>query len=144
MVVKVLDEIEKGIAKPRPQIGEPTYCRKIVKEDGHIDWHRPSCEIDARIRAFDPWPGSFTFLRDLRLFILEAEPFDDFKPMSNAGYMTNLSPGTIIATVVPKGIIVRAGNGYIAIKRLQVATRKAIGFQEFSHGARDIIGAVLR
>ncbi len=144
MVVEVLDEIERGIAKPRPQIGEPTYCRKITKEDGHIDWHRSSREIDARIRAFDPWPGSYTFLRNLRLSILEAEPFDDFDSMNNAGYMTNHSPGTIIAAVVQKGIIVKAGDGYIAIKRLQVATRKAVGFQDFSNGARDIIGAVLR
>jgi len=80
----------------------------------------------------------------MRLSILEAEPFDDFDSMNNAGYMTNHSPGTIIAAVVQKGIIVKAGDGYIAIKRLQVATRKAVGFQDFSNGARDIIGAVLR
>lgn len=143
MVVEVLDEIENGIAESRPQLGEPTYCRKITKKDGHIDWHRTSREIDARIRAFDPWPGSFAFLRDMRLCILEAEPFDDFDPMSKAGYVTNPSPGTIIAVVMHKGIIIRTGDGYIAVKRLQMATRKAVGFQEFAYGARDIIGAVL-
>lgn len=41
---------------------EATYVKKLKKSDGLIDWDMPVIEIERRIRAFNPWPGSFTFL----------------------------------------------------------------------------------
>lgn len=143
LVVEVLDQIEHGTAKAEPQIGEPTYCSKISKEDGHIDWTQASREIDARIRAFDPWPGSYTFLRGMRLSILEAEPFDDFSPSGAPGHVTNVQPGTIIAVVAQKGMVVQTGQGFLAVKQLQLATRKATGYREFANGMRELIGTIL-
>ena len=35
-----------------------TFCRKIKKSDGIIDWTRDAGEIDAMARAFFPWPGA--------------------------------------------------------------------------------------
>jgi methionyl-tRNA formyltransferase len=34
----------------------------LKKEDGLIDWRRAAVEIERRVRGFDPWPGSFTYL----------------------------------------------------------------------------------
>lgn len=143
LVIEALNQIEHGTARAEPQIGEPTYCSKISKEDGHIDWTKTSREIDARIRAFDPWPGSYTFLRGMRLSILEAEPFDDFSPSAASGHVTNLQPGTIIAVVAQKGIVVQTGQGFLAVKQLQLATRKATGYREFANGMRELIGTIL-
>jgi len=143
LVVEVLDQIERGTAKARPQIGAPTYCSKISKEDGLIDWKRTSREIDARIRAFDPWPGSYTFLRGMRLSILEAEPFDDFSSSVVSGHVTNVQPGAIIAVIAPKGMVVQTGQGFLAVKQLQLATRKATGYREFANGMRDLVGTIL-
>ncbi len=142
MVVEALDAIDQGKARPRPQIGEPTYCGKISKEDGRIDWGRPSRELDARMRAFDPWPGSYTTFRGQRLSILEVEAFDEFVPSNADGHVTNSAPGTIIAVVARKGIVVTAGQGYLAVKRLQLATRKAVDSREFANGVRGLVGAV--
>lgn len=144
MVVEALDAIEEGRAQPVPQIGESTYCGKIFKEDGRIDWTMPSIEIDARVRAFDPWPGSFTSLRESRLSVLEAEPSDDFVPADGTGHVTNSAPGTIIAVSAQRGIIVKAGQGFLALRRLQLATRKASGFRDFANGVRDLVGTVLQ
>ncbi len=143
MVVEVLYAIEAGRAQPLPQRGEPSYCGKITKEDGRIDWARTSLEIDAKIRAFDPWPGTFTFFKQMRLSILEADLADDFIPNNGAGHVTNSAPGTIIAVSAQRGIIVAAGQGFIAIKRLQLATRKATGYRDFANGVRELVGTVL-
>lgn len=143
MVVETLDSIAEGRARPCPQSGGPTYCGKISKEDGRIDWGRPSRELDARIRAFDPWPGSYTALRGARLSILEAEPFDEFVPSGGGEHVTNSAPGTIIAVSARKGIVVATGQGYLAVRRLQLATRKAVGFREFANGVRGLVGTVL-
>lgn len=37
---------------------------KLSKEDGKIDWSMPAEAIRNRIRAFDPWPGSYCILPD--------------------------------------------------------------------------------
>jgi len=39
-----------------------TYVKKLHKTDGLIDWDSPVLEIERRIRAYCPWPGSYTFL----------------------------------------------------------------------------------
>jgi len=39
-----------------------TYVKKLRKTDGLIVWDTPVIEIERRIRAYNPWPGCFTFL----------------------------------------------------------------------------------
>lgn len=39
-----------------------TYVKKLKKTDGLVDWDRPVIEIERRVRAFNPWPGCYTFL----------------------------------------------------------------------------------
>ena len=39
-----------------------TYVKKLKKTDGLINWDWPSIEIERRVRAYNPWPGCYTFL----------------------------------------------------------------------------------
>lgn len=39
-----------------------TYVKKLKKIDGLIDWSLPVLETERKIRAYNPWPGSYTFL----------------------------------------------------------------------------------
>ena len=41
-----------------------TYAPKLEREDGRIDWNESAELIERKIRAFNPWPGAFTFLRE--------------------------------------------------------------------------------
>lgn len=41
---------------------QATYVRKLKKTDGLINWDWPVIEIERRIRAYNPWPGCYTFL----------------------------------------------------------------------------------
>jgi methionyl-tRNA formyltransferase len=52
---------------------EATYAPKLTREDGRIDWGEPAEIIDRRVRAFDPWPGTFTTLAGNPLKILAVE-----------------------------------------------------------------------
>ena len=57
-----------------------TYAKKLKKTDGLIDWDLPVITIERRIRAYNPWPGCYTFLpvrlrrrgTDGRLVVLRA------------------------------------------------------------------------
>ena len=39
-----------------------THVKKLKKTDGLVDWDAPALEIERKIRAYCPWPGSYTFL----------------------------------------------------------------------------------
>jgi methionyl-tRNA formyltransferase len=71
-----------GKIKPKPQDEtKATYTKILKKEDGKIDWDKPAEEIERQIRAFNPWPGSFTFCKkndkNIKVKILEADVSDN-------------------------------------------------------------------
>jgi methionyl-tRNA formyltransferase len=41
-----------------------TYAPKLERDDGRIDWSLEAAVLERRIRAYDPWPGTFSFDRD--------------------------------------------------------------------------------
>ena len=43
---------------PQPEEGV-TYAHKLGKEEGALDWRRPAAELERKVRAFHPWPGTW-------------------------------------------------------------------------------------
>jgi methionyl-tRNA formyltransferase len=72
VLVETLRGLEEGALHPRPQRGEPSFCRPIRREQGEADWAAPAAVLERSLRAYTPWPGLFTFLRDERVKILAA------------------------------------------------------------------------
>ncbi|MFN3930558.1 MAG: methionyl-tRNA formyltransferase [Brevundimonas sp.] len=56
---RALAAIERGAVEGTPQVGEPTYARKITPAEARIDWSRPAAAIDAHIRGLSPFPGAW-------------------------------------------------------------------------------------
>lgn len=140
LMVKALNELESGEAKPIPQTGEATYCTTLKKEDGEIDWSRPAADIDALIRAFSPWPGAYTAAGDAVLIIHEARPAEGetaFGPPNSA------APGTVLGIDKQKGILLQTGEGLLALKTLQWRTKKVLDWKSFMNGSRDFVGTRL-
>ena len=64
-LAQALRLLQSGNAPRVPQNSvEATYAPKLEREHGIIDWSEPAEVIERRIRAFDPWPGAYTLLRD--------------------------------------------------------------------------------
>ena len=60
-----LNQLSNGTAARIPQDSSAaSYAPKLEREHGRIDWNEPAALIERKIRAFDPWPGAFTNLRD--------------------------------------------------------------------------------
>lgn len=51
---------------------DKTKTHKFKKEEGEIDWKSSPQEIDRQIRAFFPWPGTYTIIDGKRLIIQKA------------------------------------------------------------------------
>jgi methionyl-tRNA formyltransferase len=132
----VLQDIAAGRAQAMPQNhGEASYCSLIAKEDGLIDWNKSAVEIDARIRAFDPWPLCRTMHEGIELFILKAQAAQE---AAHGG-----TPGLVVGIDKERGILVQTGEGALAITELQYQARKALGWRAFLNGARNFAGSRL-
>lgn len=61
MLIKALKGYISGTIIPTPQSEEGvSICKLLSKEDGKIDWNDPALTIERKIRAFTPWPGTWT------------------------------------------------------------------------------------
>jgi methionyl-tRNA formyltransferase len=125
----------KGEALAFPQQGEASYCSRISQEDGLIDWNLGAAEIDARIRAYTPWPLAHTRERGQVLYLLEGTALE--------GERSAEAPGTVLSADKARGILIQTGGGILAVTRLQYQTKKALFWKDFLNGARDFIGARL-
>jgi methionyl-tRNA formyltransferase len=106
--------------QPVPQCeAEATYAPKLSREDGKIDWTRPADFIDRQIRAFDPWPGTFTALAGNPLKVLAGKPVD------GSG-----RPGTVLDGV----LTVACGGGAIRLIKVQLPGRGAMDAASFLRG----------
>lgn len=69
-LIATLHELEMGGITSLPQnYIEATYCTKIEKEDGLVDWNLPAREIYHRWQAYTPWPGIYTMYEGKRLLL---------------------------------------------------------------------------
>ncbi|MDR2258393.1 MAG: methionyl-tRNA formyltransferase [Treponema sp.] len=130
--------------------GEATYCSLISKEDGRIDWGQSAADIDARIRAFTPWPLCWTKQGEEYLYILEAAPWEDggtsgpgAGPELGAEKPGSREPGRVLGVDKGRGILIQTGDGALLVTRLQYRARKALDWQAFLNGARGFTGSRL-
>ncbi len=134
LLVDALPGYLAGELLPRPQPQEGvTHAEQLRKEDGRLDWSRPAVELARRIRAFTPWPGTFTVWRAQRLKVLRAEPLPTRQP--------HPVPGTVVA--LDDGAAVATGEGALRLKKVQLAGKSAMDIEVFLRGQRDFLGSRL-
>ena len=110
-----------------------TYAPLLKKEDGHIDWTMKSGVIDAKIRGYSPWPGTFTFYGNDRLKIFKIE-----KTSRESGE----EPGKIVFAD-KKTMEISTGDYNIRILELQSAGKKRMKTFDFLKGYDIKKGTVL-
>ena len=118
---------------PAPQSeADATITNLLTREDGAIDWSRPAVRIARQVRAYHPWPGSFTHWKYKQLKLLHASALE---------LDTHSAPGTVIA--LPQGIAVATGKGALLLHRLQLEGRQASDISDFMRGYSDFTGSQL-
>jgi methionyl-tRNA formyltransferase len=141
MLLRVLRDIAGGTerAVTQPEAGV-SFCREIKKEDGRIDWTKSAAAIDAQIRAYTPWPLSFSRHGDKEIYLLAGKPVSCII----VGSADNVCAGTVLGVDKKEGgILVQTGSGVYCAASLQYKTKKALEWTAFLNGARDFIGSRL-
>jgi methionyl-tRNA formyltransferase len=124
--------ILRALAEDPPPVPQPaegaTYAPKLTREDGRIDWTQDASAIERRVRAFDPWPGTFTSVQGTMLKVLGAELAE------GAG-----APGTVLDDV----LTVACGQGALRLTRVQLGGRAGMAAEAFLRGYRVPPGTTL-
>jgi methionyl-tRNA formyltransferase len=114
LMVKTLNTLEQGVAITRtPQSSEGiTYAEKILKNEAEIDWQLSAAEIDRRIRAFNPFPGSTSSLNGdlLKLWNSCLPNKEQTEQSSCHGQVLGFSED---------GVYVQCGDGVIEVLEMQ-------------------------
>ncbi|EKD56084.1 MAG: hypothetical protein ACD_58C00304G0012 [uncultured bacterium] len=73
LLIKTLPDYLNNKIKPINQDHtKATFTKLINKSDGLINWSEPVDLIERKIRAYNPWPGAYTFINNKRLKICQA------------------------------------------------------------------------
>ncbi|APR02956.1 methionyl-tRNA formyltransferase [Thauera chlorobenzoica] len=128
-IVDALGALAAGTLRATPQPDEGvTYAAKIGRAEATIDWTRPAAAIERAVRAFDPFPGAVSVLRDSAIKCWAAQPVDG-----------RGAPGTVLA-VDDGGITVACGEGALRLLSLQRAGSKRLPAGEFLRGFAVCVG----
>ena len=118
---------------------EATKAPRLSKSDGRIDWSRSAIEIKNQIRAFQPWPGTFTTWQlegkpEQRLIIHQATVAP--------GGEAKAEPGSIIVSD-KTDLVVQTGAGQLSLNTVQPAGKKAMPIADFLRGNPPAAGSIM-
>jgi methionyl-tRNA formyltransferase len=128
LLVQTIPGYIAGRVLPKPQPAEGhCYARKITKDDGRLQWQKPARELWNQVRAFNPWPGSFTQLSGgaapimLKVWSADLVETDSAEP----GMVTQASAD---------GIVVGCGSGALKVTELQREGKRRLKAADFLAG----------
>jgi methionyl-tRNA formyltransferase len=125
LILSTLKGLELGLLKRQVQnTSDVTYASKLTKEMEWIDPYLESAvEIDLRVRALNPWPGTSLQL-DQRLKIKKATLREDIQGV--AGHIFEKAGMLLLGTP----------QGALELETLQWEGKKELGASEFLNGLR--------
>jgi len=138
----------KKMIKPLSQDeSQATYSRILHKDDGKINWKRTADRLEKEIRAYFPWPGSYTFWKKLgksiKIDILEARVLESTETVGYPVGKTLVVPQNEIGVQCGAGLIGKAGD-FLVIEKMKMEGKKEMISEDFLRGHPDFIGTILK
>jgi methionyl-tRNA formyltransferase len=134
LLIDTLPPYLAGTITPQPQDDAlATFAPRINKDEGRIDWSQPAAQIERTLRAFTPWPGTFTYWDGKLLKIL------------NGSVRTPYSVSVPYGTVAHHDgrIAIATGEGWFYPARVQLEGKSAVSIDDFVRGYASFVGAVV-
>lgn len=127
-LLETLAQISDNTAVAEVQDDEQSnYAAKLSKEEANIDWTQSAVEIERQVRAFNPWPVSYTQIAEQNVKIWQASVSEE---------TINAQPGTVLAAT-KLGIQVATGDGVLTLLNLQLAGKKAMPVQDILNARKE-------
>lgn len=128
LVVRTVDAIASG-NYPRAEqtaAGDQLPAPKLYREDGQIDWHKPTQSIHNLVRGLSPYPAAWTTINGLncKIYRTEVADYDEAESSTPGRYVTD---GKTF-------LLFRTGDGWISVRELQLEGKRKMGIDEFLRG----------
>jgi len=121
------------LAGELPAVAQPaegaTLTRPLRREDGRLDPHLPGVELERRVRALQPWPGTFAETGAGRLILWAAQPFPG----------TAAEPGAIVAD--GDGLALGVADGTLRLLEVQLGGGRRMSGANLRRGHPDLLGS---
>ena len=112
-----------------------SYAAKITKEDGVLDFSRPSRELSCLIRGLAPFPYAYCKNGDTIVKITNARSSDERPQNAECGEVVSVSGGEIT---------VACGEGSLRILGVFPESKKRMRAVDYINGGKIHVGDVLR
>ncbi len=120
-LLSALNKIESGVAVAAQQDDQQsTYAQKIDKSEALIDWSQSAATVARKIRAFNPFPATYTRLEGSRIKVWVAQV---------EGQVATDSPGTIV-NANADGLLVQCAGSQLLITEIQLAGKSRMPVSE--------------
>ncbi len=134
---KALDLLSEGKAPRQPQDNAlATHVGKLTRDHGTLAWQLSAVQIERTVRAFTPWPGTFTRLPG-------GAPLKVHATRVAHSATETAAPGTVMTADPRQGLLVACGEGVLEILELQAEGRKRLPAVEFLRGHPLAVGSQL-
>tara|TARA_Y100000748_G_scaffold260922_1_gene228842 strand:- start:669 stop:1580 length:912 start_codon:yes stop_codon:yes gene_type:complete len=126
-IIDVIQKISYGLRPVSQSNDGVSYCRKIIKEDGRIDFNETAKEIFNKYRAFSGWPGTFFEHKNTTVKVHGISTFDTDN---------DDIPGSILG-VKKDGIHIKVSDSVIVITHIQLPGKKIINCADIYNSYKD-------
>jgi methionyl-tRNA formyltransferase len=129
LVLAAIEAIATGKLHPIPQ--DPYLASKaprLKKDDGAVDWTRSAEQIRNQVRAFVPWPKTFTFWHRAT-----GEPLRVILETVTVDRSASGTPGTVLDASGDR-LLIATGNCGLQIEALQPSGKRVLSASEFLRG----------
>ena len=131
LLLQALEKLQDPSFEGSPQDpSQVSFCKKIRKEDGQINWNLGSDTIVNLYRGMSPWPGVFTFLNGKRIILsnLERVPIEPAKQSE---------PGELTFHKDDRVLKVACKDGFLKIGTLKPEGSRSLNPSEFWNGLKN-------
>lgn len=139
-LLTLLPGIAGGTLVPKAQDDtKASFAPLLDKAHGRLDWRLPCADIARQIRAFDPWPSTFTYMVDPARNTGD-EPGAPTPPGRRVGIvageadaLASGAPGAVLQASA-KGVLVACGTGGLWLTRVKPEGRAVMAAQAWVAG----------
>lgn len=123
LLVKTIPPFMQGQIEIQAQDPDlATYAPMLNKESGKLDFRQSAVDLARKVRAYSPWPGTFTYWDGKRLLIHQSSSL----PVT--------SPGAGVFTIFEGRPAIGASEGILVLETLQLAGKRSVSGTEFLNG----------
>ena len=131
-LLAALEKLASGVAVAEQQDdSQSTYASKIDKAEALIDWATPAETLARKVRAFNPFPATFSHIGGERVKIWAASA-------------NTVDSGQAVGAIVAasdQGILVQTASGQLLISEIQLAGKSKMPVSELLKSKAELFAA---